>query len=188
MARRRPGNRGLSKQIMLMILDLFFDDQLEESVITTERLTLRLMRDEDARDIFEIRGDSDIADDAGVPCMESIEVANDYIARWYEDSVVIVLGEEVIGLIESYVDSELIFDSTFLGYYMKKQYQGKGYMTEALAALKSKLIEHGNTDLMLRIFPGNTASEKVAKKCGFSYRCGYVVDIGGYNQYVNFYC
>ena len=119
--------------------------------------------------------------------MNSIEDAKDYIRRWCEDSVAIVLGEEVIGLIESYVDSELIFDSTFLGYYMKRQYQGKGYMTEALTALKNKLIEHGDTDLMLWIFPGNTASEKVAKKCGFSYRCGHIVDIGGCNQYVEFY-
>lgn len=172
-----------------MILDLFFDELYEEeSVITTERLTLRLMREEDAKDIFEIRGNDDVICAPGVPCMESIEDAKKYINRWCEDSVVIVLGEEVIGLIESYVDSELLFDSTFLGYYMKKQYQGKGYMTEALTALKSKLIEHGDTDLMLWIFPGNTASEKVAKKCGFSYLCGHVVDIGGYNQYVNFYC
>ena len=146
------------------------------------------MREEDAKDIFEIRGNDDVICAPGVPCMESIEDAKKYINRWCEDSVVIVLGEEVIGLIESYVDSELLFDSTFLGYYMKKQYQGKGYMTEALTALKSKLIEHGDTDLMLWIFPGNTASEKVAKKCGFSYLCGHVVDIGGYNQYVNFYC
>ena len=170
-----------------MVLDIFTDDQFEETIITTERLTLRLMREEDAQDIFEIRGDVAIACDAGVPCMNNIEDAKDYIRRWCEDSVAIVLGEEVIGLIESYVDSELIFDSTFLGYYMKRQYQGKGYMTEALTALKNKLIEHGDTDLMLWIFPGNTASEKVAKKCGFTYRCGHIVDIGGCNQYVEFY-
>ena len=57
--------------------------------------------------------------------MESIDDAKSYISSNYEDSVAIVLGEEVIGLIESYVDSELLFDSTFLGYYMKRQYQGK---------------------------------------------------------------
>ena len=171
-----------------MIIDLFFDDLYEEeTVITTERLTLRLMKDEDAQDIFEIRGDGDTADDAGVPRMQSIDEARDYISHNYEDSVAIVLGDEVIGLIESYTDEELIFDSVFLGYYMKKSHRGKGYMTEALTALKSKLIEHGDTDLMLWIFPGNTASEKVAKKCGFSYLCGHVVDIGGYNQYVEFF-
>ena len=102
-----------------MILDLFFDELYEEeSVITTERLTLRLMREEDAKDIFEIRGNDDVICAPGVPCMESIEDAKKYINRWCEDSVVIVLGEEVIGLIESYVDSELLFDSTFLGYYL----------------------------------------------------------------------
>ena len=61
-----------------MFLDLFEE---EDSVITSERLTLRLLRMEDAADILEIRGDQDTADDAGIPCMESIEDAIDYISR-----------------------------------------------------------------------------------------------------------
>lgn len=168
-----------------MILNLF--DFEDEVTITTERLTLRLLDLDDAEDVFEIRGDIDTTSDAGVPCMNSLEDAKDYILDWGENSVAIVLGDEVIGLIESYTDDELMIDSTFLGYYMKKSHRGKGYMTEALTALKNELAREGHTDLMLWIFPGNVASERVAKKCGFSHLGGCVVDIGGYNQYVNFY-
>lgn len=159
----------------------------EDSVITTERLTLRLLRKEDAADIFEIRGDLDTADCAGIPCMTSIDEAKEYIVRWIEDSVAIVLGDEVIGLIESYSDPDLLFDSLFLGYYMKKEYRRKGYMTEALTTLKDKLAEVGISDLMLWIYPGNDASRRVAEKCGW-YSLGYhVVDIEGRNQVVEFF-
>ena len=167
-----------------MIIDLFEDDN---PVITTTRLTLRLMDDEDAEDIFEIRGDWDTASDAGIPCMKSIEDARDYIQRWYEDSVVIVLGDEVIGLIESYTDEELLYDSTFLGYYMKKNHRNKGYMTEALTALKERRIKDGFSDTMLWIFPGNDASRRVAIKCGWTSLGCHQVDIDGCNNYVEFF-
>ena len=167
-----------------MFLDLFEE---EDSVITSERLTLRLLRMEDAADILEIRGDQDTADDAGVPCMESIEDAIDYISRWGEDSVAIVLGDEVIGLIESYSDEELIYDSTFIGYYLKKKYRRMGYMTEALTTLKNKLLERGESDFMLWIFPDNRASIRVAEKCGWHSLGCHLVDIECRNQFVEFF-
>jgi RimJ/RimL family protein N-acetyltransferase len=167
-----------------MIIDLFEE---EDSIICTGRLALRLMKEEDAADIFEIRGDWDTASDAGVPCMKSIEEARDYIQGWYEDSVVIVLGDEVIGLIESYTDDELLYDSTFLGYYMKKNHRNKGYMTEALIALRERLKESGDEIPMLWMYPGNDASARVATKSGWTYLDSHVVDIDGFNQYVEFW-
>ena len=169
-----------------MFIDLFEE---EDSTIATERLTLRLLKDEDADDIFEIRGDGDTAGDAGVPVMESIEEARNYIGNNYEDSVAIVLGDEVIGLIESYSfwDPDLPFDSTFLGYYMKKNHRGKGYMTEALGELKRRLAEKGDTDLMLWIFPGNFASRRVAIKCGWTSLGCQLVDFNGFNTFLEFF-
>lgn len=174
----------------MFFIDLFLDDNYEETVITTERLTLRLMREEDAEDIFEIRGDRDTADDAGVPCMESIEEAKDYISNNYEDSVVIVLGEEVIGLIEGYIfrDPDFPFDSPFLGYYMKKSHRRKGYMTEALSELKKRMAEKGDTDLMLWIFPENEASRRVAIKCGWTSIGCHLVDFNCFNTFLEFFC
>ena len=166
-----------------MIIDLFEE---EDTVISTERVTIRLMKEEDAPDIFEIRGDLDTACDAGVTCMKSIEDARDYIEKWYEDSVVIVLGNEAIGLIETYTDNELPGDSYFLGYYMKKSYRNKGYMTEALTALR-KIWAKKDDIPMLWIYPGNNSSIRVAKKSGWVYIGTYLVDIDCSNQYVEFY-
>ena len=104
-----------------------------------------------------------------------------------EDSVVIVLGDKVIGLIESYTDDELPYWSTFLGYYMKKSYRNKGYMTEALTALRNRWTKEGWEIPMLWIFPGNVASERVAAKCGWTSLGCHLVDINGYNSEVEFY-
>ena len=167
-----------------MIIDLYEDDN---PTITTKRLTLRLLDENDAADILGIRGDPHTAADAGIPCMTCIEEAQAYIRQWQEDSMAIVLDDEVIGLIESYQDDELLSDVTFLGYYMKKRHRRQGYMTEALTALKEKMIEEGNGRLMLWIFPDNTASKRVAEKCGWTSRGCHIADIGGYNQIVEFF-
>ena len=177
---------AFSEHITHMIIDLFKYEE-QDTIISTERLTLRLLKDEDAEDILEIRGDRDTADDAGIPCMKSIEDAKDYITKWCEDCLVIVLGTEVIGLIESYTDDELLYDSSFLGYYMKKSHRNKGYMTEALTALRNKWIEDGEEVPMLWIFPDNDASIKVAKKSGWTYLDTRLVDVNCFNQFVEFY-
>lgn len=155
--------------------------------LTTERLLIRHPVIEDAADIFEIRGDWSTAADAGAYCMESIEDAKQHLTGGREDWLVIVLGNEVIGLIEAYFDEELYFDSLFLGYYMKKNQRGKGYMTEALTAVKNELFKIGYDDLILWIYPDNVASRRVAVKCGWNFVCCHIADIGGFNQYVDFY-
>lgn len=167
-----------------MIIDLF---EVEEPIISTERLTLRLMKEVDAEDIFEIRGDWDTASNAGIPCMMSIEDALQYIQGWNEDSFVIVLRDEVIGLIERYTDHELPYDSSFLGYYMKKSHRNKGYMTEALIALREKWNETCDEVPMLWIFPDNYASKRVAEKSGWTYLGLHLVDIDRFNQFVEFW-
>ena len=152
-------------------------------ILTTERLLIRPVLEQDAADIFEIRGDEDTADWAGVPCMKSIEDVSSQIDL--ERALSVVLGGEVIGLIEFFSDYEL--DGDFLGYYMKKSHRCKGYMTEALTALRNKLVEEGEEIPMLWIFPGNVASERVAIKSGWRYLCSPVVDINGFNQVVNYF-
>ena len=156
-------------------------------IVRTERLLIRPVLEQDAADILEIRGDEDTANSAAVPCMKSIEEAEDYIAQHsdYGRGLSIVLGNEVIGLIEFYTDNELAGD--FMGYYMKKAHRCKGYMTEALTALRNRMAEEGEEIPMLWIFPGNVASERVAIKSGWRYLCSPVVDINGFNQVVKYF-
>ena len=155
----------------------------DSHVLKTERLLIRPVREQDAADIFEIRGDPETADWAGVPCMKSIEDVSSQIDP--DRALSVVLGGDVIGLMQFFFDKELNGD--FLGYYMKKSHRGKGYMTEALTALRNKLVEEGEEIPMLWIYPGNDASERVATKSGWKYLASPVVDINGLNQVVNLY-
>lgn len=70
---------------------------------------------------------------------------------------------------------------------MKKSHRDNGYMTEALTALRTLLDEEGREIPILWIIPGNTASERVAKKSGWTYWCSQKIDVNGYTQVVNFY-
>ena len=168
------------------VLEELYQEKFGDSdfrILTTERLLIRPVMEQDAADIFEIRGDEDTADWAGVPCMKSIEDVSSQIDP--ERTLSVVLGGEVIGLIEFFSDYEL--DGDFLGYYMKKSHRCKGYMTEALTALRNRMAEEGEEIPMLWIFPGNVASERVAIKSGWRYLCSPVVDINGFNQVVKYF-
>ena len=158
-------------------------------MLKTERLLIRPVLEQDGADILEILGDPDTTGWAGVPCLTSIEEAKDYIVQHteYGRGLSLVLGDEVIGLIETYTDDELLYDTAFIGYCMKKSHQCKGYMTEALTALRKKWSDEGKEIPMLWIFPGNTASERVAQKSGWTYLCTSIADINGFNQSVEFY-
>ena len=156
-------------------------------IVRTERLLIRPVLEQDAADILEIRGDEDTADWAAVPCMKSIEEAKDYIVDHteYGRGLSLVLGDEVIGLIELYAAYELSGD--FMGYYMKKAHRCKGYMTEALTALRKKWTEEGEEVPMLWIYPDNFASLRVAEKSGWTYQCSHIMDINCFNQLVVLY-
>ena len=156
-------------------------------ILKTERLLIRPVLEQDAADILEIRGDKDTAAWAAVPCMKSIEEAEDYIAEHteYGRGLSLVLGNEVIGLIELYTDNELSAD--LIGYYMKKTHRCKGYMTEALTALRKKWVEEGEEIPMLWIYPDNFASLRVAKKSGWTYQCSTIMYINCLNQLVALY-
>lgn len=161
----------------------------EDFLIDTEKLHIRPMVLEDAEAVYAIRGDRDTAADAGIRCMESIDEAIEYIEHGgAEESVSIVLGNEVIGMIETYSDDELCPNSVFLGYYTKKGYRRQGYMTEALMAFKNRMLELGEDDFMLWIFPDNDASRRVAIKCGWTSLGYHLADIGGYNQIIEYFC
>lgn len=55
-----------------------------------------------------------------------------------------------------------------LAYWMDKRKQGKGYMSEALALLEHDLFERGVNRLSLHIDTGNAASEKMARRLGYT--------------------
>lgn len=56
-----------------------------------------------------------------------------------------------------------------VGFLFLPQYQGLGYGTESLKALKEYAISLGIRELFARIVKGNDASIRLVEKCGFSF-------------------
>ena len=155
-------------------------DTLSEFEIRTERLLIRDMKESDAPDVLEILSDPQTARDAGVPCIKTMEEAKRYArGRWGCRGLTLlsVLKKDdpslMVGIIEIYpfldLEPSTLEETDCLGYYMKKNFRGMGYMTEAVKALSEDLFLSGVPGLSLGIFPWNEASKKVAVKSGFSF-------------------
>ena len=144
------------------VLEELYQEKFGDSdfrILTTERLLIRPVLEQDAADIFEIRGDEDTADWAGVPCMKSIEDVSSQIDL--ERALSVVLGGEVIGLIEFFSDYEL--DGDFLGYYMKKSLRlcGTGWPKKGK---KSRCYGFSRATSPLRELPSRAAGGTCAPR------------------------
>ena len=143
--------------------------------VRTPRLSMRAMKEEDAKDVLEILSDRETAELGGMNPISSLDGALDYI-RFPSGHLVSIVKEgkeeEVIGIIEVYpkylfIELDAPEYSYCLGYYTKKSHRGKGYMTEAVKAVKEELFRQGASQVTIGVFPRNEASKRVASKCGF---------------------
>lgn len=77
----------------------------------------------------------------------------------------------MIGCIAYFNGERCDMESPELAYHIfRPVHRGKGYMTEALRLLTAYLTETRNfPHLRINILKGNTASRKVAEKCGFTF-------------------
>jgi predicted acetyltransferase len=56
-----------------------------------------------------------------------------------------------------------------VGYRVEPEYQGHGYASEALAALRPIARRHGFEEIWITCKPDNTASRRTLEKAGASY-------------------
>ena len=59
-------------------------------------------------------------------------------------------------------------DSADIGYWLAEKYTGYGYITEAVNAMADNFFKRGFNRLTIVMDTENTASEKVAIRCGFT--------------------
>jgi len=60
--------------------------------------------------------------------------------------------------------------SAEVGYWIGREHRGQGYATEAVNLLvRTGFSRLGLHRIEARIFPGNLASRRLAKRCGFRY-------------------
>lgn len=144
--------------------------------LSTERLLLRPIREDDVRDIFEYSKDESVGPSAGWKPHETLEETKLIMQEVFlnqENVFGIVWKEEnrMIGTIGLIQDDKRQNDlGKMLGYAIGQNYWGKGIMTEAAAYL----VCYGFDFLKLSLvsaycYPFNERSKKVIEKLGFIY-------------------
>jgi len=170
------------------------DNRIYEPIIDTERLILRPLTQADAAVVQFLAGDKAIAS-------TTLNIPHPYkqgqAMKWIKDlkgdiadgkSVVFAITENnngnLLGTVGLLINKE--HDRAEMGYWIGKDYWGKGYCTEAAVAV----LEYGFEGLGLnRIFAnhfkGNNASGRVMQKIGLNYegsRRGHIKKWGQYKD------
>ena len=149
---------------------------MKQPTLTTPRLFLRRLKDTDDVSIFSIRSNDEVNKYIGRPKQTSIEEARAHIER-IKNGVAegksfywgIALKDEP-GIIGTVCFWNLSADgkTAELGYELHPEFQGKGYMQEAIQAVIDFGFQTAGFSL-LEAFThrGNQASAKLLRKFGF---------------------
>ncbi|WP_293893244.1 GNAT family N-acetyltransferase [Flavobacterium sp.] len=141
--------------------------------IETERLLLRRLNNDDAAEVLSLRSNPDIMKYIPRPLAKTIEDALAHIAM-IEDKIVdntginwgiTIKGEsKIIGIIGHYKISPENHRAE-IGYMSAPEFNGKGYMSEAIKAVVAYGFEQMNLHSIEAIIdPENIASERVLQK------------------------
>ena len=144
--------------------------------LETERLLLRRALPEDAKVIFEIRSNPETMKYIPRPLVTTMDEALEHLKMIDEKinnneginwAITIKGNPEMIGIIGLYRIQPEHYRAE-IGYMLLPDFQGKGYVTEAIA----KVVAYGFEDMKLHsieavIDPENDASAKVVANNGF---------------------
>ncbi len=144
--------------------------------LETERLLLRRALPDDAKVIFEIRSNPETMKFIPRPLVTTMDEALEHLKMIDEKinnneginwAITIKGNSEMIGIIGHYRIQPENYRAE-IGYMLLPDFQGKGYITEAI----SKVVSYGFEEMNLHsieavIDPGNDASAKVVEKNGF---------------------
>lgn len=147
--------------------------------IQTERLELRLYRDEDFDFLYSMLSDPDVVRYIGNGQTRSRDAALEFlywIYRSYKENADLGLrvlirksdGRRVghAGLVKQTVEGKPELE---IGYWIAKEFWGQGYAKEAANGLRYYGIRYlAKTRFISLIQPDNTASRKVAERIGMS--------------------
>ena len=144
--------------------------------LETQRLLLRRVNGNDVHEIFAIRSNAETMKYIPRPLVENLQEAQAHI-EMIDDKIenneginwaITVKGNpKLIGIIGHYRIKPEHYRAE-IGYMLHPDFQGKGYITEAIA----KAVDYGFNQMKLHsieaiIDPGNIASAKVLEKNGF---------------------
>lgn len=155
-------------------------------MIETDRLILRPWRVGDAEALFRYASDSRVSELALWPCHTSVEMSRMVIEEIFMPnrfSFAMVLRETdepvgCIGLVpQGDEHHEAASTEREVGYWIGYPYWGRGLTSEALEGLIGYLRGvPGIESLLITADSRNTASHRVAEKCGFCHVEDYTLD------------
>ena len=143
--------------------------------IETERLLLRLWREEDAEGLFAYAKDPEVGPNAGwKPHADAEESLNIIKTLFIPNNVWSITAKgsgKIIGSVGLEPDKRRPgVSSRELGYALAREYWGKGVMTEAARAIIDFAFEVCKLDVVaVCTSPVNRRSQSVIQKCGFTY-------------------
>lgn len=144
--------------------------------LETDRLLLRRIDENDFEEVIQLRGNPETMKYIPRPLVKTKEDALEHI-KMIEDKIVNNTGinwgmtikgnPKIIGIIGHYRIQPENHRSE-IGYMSLPEYNGKGYMTEALKAILSYGFDEMNLHSIEAVIdPGNISSEKILLKNGF---------------------
>ena len=154
------------------------NENREPMIIETERLTLRRWCEADAESLYEYAKDPDVGPIAGWPPHKSVEESLNVIKNIFTGEQCYAICEKgsnkAIGAIElklkGHTDMTDKDDECELGYWLGKEFWGRGYMPEAAKAVLRHSFENlGMSVVWCGYYDGNHKSKRVQEKVGFVY-------------------
>lgn len=139
----------------------------------TERLLLRHWKRGDYQAFMKIVSDPKVMVPAGFAPLESMDAAAAMFRRDMRNDMcyAIVLKEtgEAVGRINFQTDLRRFHvNSLSVGYELRRDCWGQGYMTEALEAMVACAFEKRKVDVLAAChYADNQRSQRVIEKCGF---------------------
>lgn len=146
------------------------------SILETDRLRLRTLRNEDLEDLLEVLGDPETMRFYPAPFTRQL------VEEWIQDSIK-RYGRDGIGLwaVELKATGELVGDcgpavrevlgarEIELGWHVKRAFWGQGLATEAAAACRDWVFRNIHPSRLIALVrPENTQSRRVAEKIGMT--------------------
>jgi len=151
---------------------------ITNTVLTTDRLTLRPWRESDLPDFYEYASVDGVGQMAGWNPHRNVEESRAILSRFISGKHVFALEHQgkVIGSlgVEEYSEKNYpeldALQGREIGYVLSKAYWGQGLMPEAVKAVIAYLFDVVGLDfVMVGHFDWNSQSRRVVEKCGFRY-------------------
>ena len=141
-----------------------------------DQIELRLIREDDLDSLFVFMSDLDTRGDyfpLGVVSEPTLRSEFAKKGFWDQDEGMLLIVDDagdIVGEIEYFPVTEYLQGYEISYRLFGSQHAGKGYTTEAVNLLVDYLFGRRRVNRMqLNIHPDNTASKRVAQKCGFAF-------------------